>query len=444
LVTTDEFLSDAMSSAHDNGMPPMRAVALPASTYYRGRGSLEDVRPVAAAALDEMIAALTRPLTAEEENPPLEEVKAQVPTVSVTGEDYADAAEKVNRLFLENRWADGLPILPPTEKAVRLMLQATGRAPDEEIGLVKPKNGMATVRKIAVNAVMAGARPDYLPVIIAAMEGFTDENYDLTHVQASTGSFTPAIIVSGPLAEKLNFNSGMGLLGHGYRANNTVGRALRLCLLNLGQTWPGENDMALIGRLSSHTFFTFAENTAASPWEPYHVALGYQPEESTVTVSTVGGQVTMLGGGAVAPWSAQGILNNIVSNISNIGTYLGGVYAAKRIVVLHPDCAAELAEMGYTRQSLQEYLYEEARIPYSELRPNTRTAVAGMIDDGLIHPDRAPIFRESLRRGGKVPVVQRPEDIHILVAGGSPGYSFLIGYSGPNWAHQTRVVETVN
>ncbi len=418
----------------------MRAVALPASTYYRGRGSLEDVRPVAAAALDEIIDELTRPLSPEEANPKPEEVEALVKTVKVTGEDFAAASEKVNQLFLENRWADGLPILPPTEKAVQLMLKGTSRSPDEVIGLVKPKNGTATIEKIATNAVMAGAKPEYLPVIIAAMEGFTDENYDLTHVQASTGSFIPAIIVSGPIAKELNFNSGIGLLGHGWRSNSTVGRTLRLCLLNLGQTWPAVNDMALIGRLSSYTFFTFAENIDGSPWEPYHVSLGYKPEESTVTVSTVAGQVNMLGGGAVAPWTAQEILNNIVSNISTIGTYLGGVYAANRIVVLHPDCAIELADMGYTRKSLQEYLYEQARIPYSKLNPNTIKEVTRMIDDGLIRPDRALIFRESLKRGGRVPVTQSPDDIHILVAGGSPGYSFLIGYSGPNWAHQTSKI----
>jgi hypothetical protein len=117
------------------------------------------------------------------------------------------------------------------------------------------------------------------------MEGFTDKNYDLTHVQASSGSFIPAVIVSGPIAKELDFNSGMGLLGHGWRANSTVGRALRLCLLNLGQTWPAVNDMALIGRLSAYTFFTIAENAAASPWEPYHVSEGFK----LIRCATTGG-----------------------------------------------------------------------------------------------------------------------------------------------------------
>jgi len=418
----------------------MRAIALPAKTYYRARGNLKEVRPVVAAALNEIISALSTPLTADEANPKPPSAGAAERTIKVTGEDYAAAAEKVNQLFLQNHWADGLPILPPTEKAVKEMLKGTTRSPQDMVGLVAPKNGQATIEKIAINAVMAGAKPEYLPVIIAAMEGFTDKNYDLTHVQASTGSFIPAIIVAGPIAKELDFNSGIGLLGHGWRANSTVGRALRLCTLNLGQTWPAVNDMALIGRLSSYTFFTFAENSDASPWEPYQVSMGYKKDESTVTVSTVAGQVTSLGGGAVEPWTAQGILNNIVSRISGVGTYLGGVYAANRIIVLHPDCAAELAEMGYTRKSLQEYLYEQSRVPFSRLSPNTVKEVRRMIADGQIRKDRVPVFEEALKEGGKVPSLQSPDDIHILVAGGSPGYSFLIGYSGPNFAHQTRKI----
>jgi hypothetical protein len=131
----------------------------------------------------------------------------------------------------------------------------------------------------------------------------------------------------------------------------------------------------------------------------------------------------------------------VVSQISGIGTYLGGVYAANRIVVFHPDCAAEVAKMGYSRKSLQEYLYEQSRVPYSRLSANVVKEIKRMISDGQIRPDRVSVFQEALKDGGKVPSLQSPEDIHILVAGGSPGYSFLLGYSGPNWAHQTRRIQ---
>lgn len=420
-------------------MPPMRAVALPAKTYYRYRGNVDEVRPVATAALNEIIAALTVPLTRDEANPKVDQTGRSPRLVEVTGADYADAAEKVNQLFLTNRWADGLPIVPPTGQAIKAMLKGTSRSPDEVIGLVAPRNGVATIEKIAINAVMAGAKAEYLPVIIAAMEGFTDQDFDVTHMQTSTGSFEAALIVSGPIAKELDFNSGMGLLGHGWRANSTIGRAVRLNLLNLGQTWPGENDMALLGRVSSYTLLSFAENNEASPWEPYHASQGFRPEDSTVTVSVVGGVATV-GGGAVTPWSAQRILDSVTNQISSIGTYLGGVYAAKRIVVFHPDCAAELASMGYTPERLRQYLYEKSRVPYERLSANARREVRRMIQDRQIRPDRAPLFEEGLKEGGLVPALQSPDDIHIMVAGGSPGYSFLLGYTGPNFAHETKKV----
>ena len=159
------------------------------------------------------------------------------------------------------------------------MLAGTARSPNEVIGTVEPKRGKATIEKIAINAVMAGAKPEYLPVIIAAMEGLTDKNYDLLHVMASTGSFTLQVVVDGPIAEEIGMNSGIGLLGYGFRANNAIGYALRLCLINTGLLWPAVNDMALVGRPSSHTFYVFAENQRNNPWGPYHVSEGYKKEE---------------------------------------------------------------------------------------------------------------------------------------------------------------------
>ena len=415
-------------------MPLIRIVALQAKTYYRARRTVEEVMPVARAALDDIVDALTRPASAEERNPKPQAEEAPPRTIKVTAPNHELAVEKVNELFLENRWADGLPVVPPTEEAVKRMLAGTSRSPDEVIGAVAPKSGRATIEKIAINAVMAGAKPEYLPVIIAAMEGFTDKDYNLTHVQASTGSFIPAIIVTGPIAKELDFNSGLGFLGHGHQANSTVGRALRLCLLNLGHTWPAVNDMALIGRVSSYTFYTFAENQDMSPWEPYHVSLGYKPEDSTVTVSTVYQAFTVLGGGAVRLWTAQEILDRIVPNAVEGGS----VSNQKVLLVLHPDCAAELAQMGYTRKKLQDWIYEQARIPYARLDPNRIKTLQKMIEDGAVPKDSVPAFREALREGGKVPVFLSAGDIHIFVAGGSPGYSLFFHYDFP--AHQTRKV----
>jgi hypothetical protein len=437
-----EFLEDAKSAARDGGMPGIRVLTLPADKYYIARDSKQQLQPLADASLDRIIDALIRPLTPDEAKPSPIQRQREDSNIQVTGKDFLDAFEKTNELFLAKRWADGLPIVPPAPELVKAMLAGTTRSPQEIVGQVGPKNGTATVEKIAINAVMAGARPEYFPVILAAMEGFTDRQYDLTHMQASTGSFTPVVVVDGPIAQELGFNSGIGMLGHGWRPNSTVGRALRLSLLNIGQTWPQVNDMALTGRLEAYTFFTFAEDTARSPWEPYNVSRGFKPGDSTVTVATSVNPV-VLGGGAVTPWTGQGVIDSIVARIRS-----GGVvwpHSQTYILVLHPDCAVDLANHGYTRRSLQEYIYEQTRVPYEKLagpvffgHDNEIDFVRASIADGRIRPARAQVFLDALKPGGRVPVVQGPDDFHIMVAGGSPGYDLLFSYPGTNWANQTK------
>ncbi len=442
--TTTEFLDDAKSAAKDRGMPGIRMIALPADKYYRARATRQELQPIANAVFDQMVDDLVRPLSAEEAKPSQILKQKENTNIKITGKDYQEAYQNVNDLFLDSRWADGLPIVPPTPELVKAMLAATTRSPEEVLGQVAPKNGTATVEKIAVNSVMAGAKPEYFPVILAAMDGFVDKHFDLTHVQASTGSFTPVVIVNGPLSRELNFNSGIGMLGHGWRANSTVGRALRLSLLNIGQTWPAVNDMALTGRLSAYTFFTFAEDEAKSPWEPYSVSLGFKPDDSTVTVATSGTPV-VLGGGAVAPWTAQGILDTVVARSASPFLW---VHSQTFVLVLHPDCAYELGKMGFTRKSLQEWLYEHTKIPYEKMTSATTgfghdsaiKEIQASIDDGRIRPDRVQIFKDALKPGGKVPIVQSPDDFHIFVAGGSPGYSLLFSYPGPNWANETKKI----
>jgi hypothetical protein len=236
-------------------------------------------------------------------------------------------------------------------------------------------------------------------------------------------------------------NSGIGLLGYGFRANNTIGHALRLSLINLGHLWPGENDMALIGRPSSHTFYVFSENERSNPWEPYHVSLGYKKEDSCVTVSTVGSYSASLsglvafGGGAVFPWTPQSLLDSMVRTIK-MGRDMMTVWKfgtavpspGKQFLVLHPEFAMELNRKGFTRKKLQEYLYEESRIPYEQLSPKEIASVRRRLADREIPEDRAAVFEESLKSGGKVPLLIRPEHCYVFVAGGIPGYSFGTSY----------------
>lgn len=429
-------------------MPGLRLAVLPGREYYARRINTKEIEPIALNAIDQLISGLTQPLSEEEERPRQKYLKP-TETLKIEAESYESAIEKFNQLFIDQHWGSGLPLIPPTKERVDWMLRGTRRSPQEIIGTVAPKNGIATIEKIAINSVMAGAKPEYLPVIIAAMEGFLDKDFDLLHMTTSSGSFLPAIIVNGPITKEINMNSGIGLLGHGWRANNTIGHAIRLNLINLGHLWPGENDMALIGRLSSHTFFTFAENEEQSPWEPYHVSLGYKKDESAVTVSTIGGYtsgLTILGGGAVEIWSAQSILERMISLISGnrriFGLFKRGqanpmAHPSRFIFVIHPELAWELNRLGYSRESLQKYLYEKTCISYENLTPQEIKGLeeridASMVGDVLrydrIPSDRMPIFQEALHLKGKVPVVISPNDIAIIVAGGFPGYSFVMSY----------------
>jgi hypothetical protein len=432
-VCTDNFVHDARSAAEDVGMPRARIITVKASEYYKLRGTEDGIKPVAAAVIDQLIDGLRRPLTAEEASTAPK--KEALDPITVTAPTYELAMQKFNQVFLDNHWGDGLPMLPPTKEALEAMLKGTSRSPGEVIGTVAPKNGMATIEKIAINSVMAGAKPEYLPVIIAAMEGITDPAYDDLHMMTSTGSFNLAIMVTGPIAKEINVNSGIGLLGYGWQANSTIGRAVRLCLINIGRVWPGVNDMALVGR-PSQQFYVFAENQDFSPWPPFHVTQGFKESDSCVTISSVMSAPTnQLGGGAVATWTPQQILDNAVRMIMNgrngmafwkRGSAIPG--PMKYILFFEPALAMELDKQGQTRASLQKYLYERATIPYEQLTKEEIASIQPRIDSGEIPRDRVPVFLEALKPGGRLPILDRPEDIRIVVAGGIPGYSFAMSY----------------
>jgi hypothetical protein len=459
-VVGDNAIHTSKMSAEDAGLPTIRIVSLPSIDYYPNRSTVESIKPVAEASIDAIIDALTRLLTPEEKNPKQQAQKKTGETVKITADDYESTLEQFNQLYLNNHWGDGLPLVPPTEQAVKWMLSGTKRSPDEVIGRVPYRNGIATVKKIAINAVMAGAKPEYLPVILSAMECLTEEG-TYTHMMSSEGSFTLMIMVSGPLGKELNMNSGVGLLGHGWRANNTIGRAVRLSLINIGYLWPGEIDMALIGRPSPHTFYTFAENIEQSPWETFNEGLGYKPEDSCVTVDTVMGGIgtRIYGGGVVEPWDVKPVLESMVKDVAfdrnTFAQYKVGVanpmaHLRKHILVIHPEMAIMLQRIGFdSKRSLRDYLYESTLVPYEELSKQEIQGINDRInttppDIDIFFPhdaipkDRVPVIKESLKPGGKVPVVN-PEDIHIVVSGSIPGYSFGMSYF--RTAHKTKLIK---
>ena len=201
-----------------------------------------------------------------------------------------DDIDAINALYRDRRWSDGLPVVPPTVERVERLLRHTPRAADEVVARIAPGYGAATVERIAINAVLAGCAPESLPVVIAAVEAIAAPEFNLQGIQATTNPVAAWVIVNGPAATRHGVNATYNCLGQGTWANATIGRALRLCLQNIGGALPGEMDRATQGQPGKYTFCC-AENEAANPWEPLHVERGFPQARSTVTV--VGAEGTM-------------------------------------------------------------------------------------------------------------------------------------------------------
>ena len=197
--------------------------------------------------------------------------------------EFAGGWDEVDADYQARGWTDGLPIVPPTEARVREFLRHTKRDPREIVGVLPPRQGEATVEKIAANAVMAGCKPEYMPVILAALEALGDPLFNLDSVQATTHPVAPLIVVNGPIARQLEINGGYNCFGQGFRANVTIGRAVRLVLMNVGGGLPGSGGRATQGS-PAKLAYCVAENEAESPWEPLHVEAGLPADTSTVTV----------------------------------------------------------------------------------------------------------------------------------------------------------------
>ena len=268
------------------------------------------------------------------------------------------------------RCTDGLPVVIPTTARVARMVLAGGLDGDLTIGEMGPLGGVATVEKIAVAAVMAGCLPDYFPVVLAACRAICQPAFDLAEMQSTTHCIAPLIIVNGPARLACGLASGYGVMGPGHRANASIGRALRLAMINIGGARPGESDMALHGHPAKFTC-CIAEDEAASPLPPLHTSLGYRAAQSVVTVVGVEGPHSVFfTGDADDPQCAERLLNTLAGVIANPGSnnsHLGGTAAV--VVVLNPEHAQILANAGFQRADIQRELAARAVTPRSARVP---------------------------------------------------------------------------
>ena len=340
--------------------------------------------------------------------------------MAATRHTVEHSADPIEYCFQQD-WTDGLPVVPPTEQRVSAMLSGTALGPQTVISQIPPSWGKATVEKIAVNAVMAGCLPTYMPVIIAAVRAMTDPALNLNGMQCSTHLSTPLVIVNGPARIELGMNSGHNVFGQGNRANATIGRAIKLILTNIGRAIPGVTDKATLGHPGKYTY-CIAENEEQSPWDPLHVERGLRREQSAVTVfgceapHNVNNQASQ---------NAHDLAFTIADTMATLGKNM--FYAQGEVmVVLCPSHAETIAEDGWSKQHLKEFLYEKARKPVGLVK-------LGGLYGREVSRNFWPRWVNREDDNEMVPLVRRPSEITIVVAGGSGRHTaFLPGWATPS------------
>lgn len=333
-------------------------------------------------------------------------------SATLTAVDEAAALEKLHELGC----TDGLPVVIPTPSRVERMVLATGFDGDLVLGAMGPNLGECTVEKLASAAVMAGCLPDYAPVVVAAARAVIDDRFDLTEVQATTHAITPLVIVNGPARKWCGIHGGFGALGPGYRANASIGRALRLAMINIGGGRSGTSDMALLGHPGKFTM-CLAEDEANSPFEPMHTEYGYEASQSAVTVLGVDApHSVMINVDTDDPTSAERMLRSFATAFANVTTNNTALSGGCAALALNPDHAAFLAGQGWTRASIRERVTTEATVSGAELLKSA----------GYLGSKPSP---EDIRR-----CFAKPEDLLVFVAGGGGLYSaaFPSWCAGPN------------
>ncbi len=326
-----------------------------------------------------------------------------IPTTEV-----ADALEAIEEYFRRG-WTDGLPVVPPTETAIRAMLDAAGLGPEAVLGEVPARRRRLTAEKVAVNAVMAGCLPEHMPVLVAAVEALSDPAFSVHGPVASTSGMGLLTIVHGPIARALGINAGENLFGPGHRANATIGRALRLLLMNGLGAIPGKLDRSVFGHPGKYTY-TIAELEEASPWPPLHAERGLAPGASAVTLFACEAPHQVFNGTARTPEAVLGTIADVMAAAGRLA-----VSGQEFCVLLGPPHVEVIAGHGWSKANVRRFLAERA----------VRTA-ADLKRVGKLPGPPEPEDPERL-----LAAVERPEDILLLVAGGAAGsYSCVM----PGWA----------
>lgn len=327
------------------------------------------------------------------------ELKSRRHTVS----DLGGAME----LCYTNGWTDGLPVVPPTAERIRVMLEAAGLEPQQQIAFIENRQVSVTAEKVAINAVMAGCKAEYMPVIVATVEALADPLYGYHGPATSTGGSAVFMVVNGPIARELDINCGDNLFGPGWRANATMGRAVRLIMRNVIGTLPGELDRSSLGHAGKYTY-CIAENEAESPWPALHATRGFRPDQNAVTIFAAYAPHQYSNRLSATP---EGVLTTACAHMR---ISAGSARQPQYAMVFAGEHMAIMKKAGWSREDVQNYCFEHSQSTIAELKR------ANMVPGDVTPEDECK----------KYTLVEAPQDFLVIAAGGHAGVqsAFIPGW----------------
>lgn len=427
-IISQEFLGLGLEDAAGLGMPDLPVVTVPLP-----RGGVGSITPdLARAKADEILKDLLELLCASGEELSAKQAvyferfpeanaarhagaaRRLLPPLPHTElwDDTLEDGARLSREWAQRGWTDGHPILPPTRNRVHAMLQACGRPPEQVLAVLPPKQGQATASTVAANAVMAGCRPEYMPVILAALDGLVAPEFLLEGLQKTTHNASPLLLVNGPVRKTLEISCGEP--GTSWHANAAIGRAVRLLLINASDI-PGRANANTHGWLAKYAY-CIAENEEKTPWEPLHVERGFRAGESTVTVFQAEPPHNI---DDQASTSAQGILTTIAGTMASVGSE-DFINRGEPLLMLGPEHALRIANGGFSKADVRDFLFEHARVPL-----------------GMVGPEYIRIFSERMRKlymnvpaAYRLPMADRPDDFIVTVAGGLGQHTLWVATMG--------------
>jgi hypothetical protein len=332
-------------------------------------------------------------------------------TLSARRVEVGNQEDEMEACF-ERGWTDGLPVVPPTEERVIRMLAGTTRSPAETVGIVPPNRNECSVEKVAINAVMAGCKPEYLPVVLTAVEATLLEEFGMHGLLATTFFAGPMVVVNGPLADRIGMNARINALGQGNRANASIGRALQLVIRNVGGGIPGGIDRAMLGNPGKYTF-CFAEREEDSPWESLAAERGYSPGASTVSLFAASGVTPIMDQASREP---DALCRSFAACLRGVG-HPKHANSVPPLLVISPEHTRRFADAGWSKARFKETVNEYLEIPVEELTSGANGIPEGISKDRARNKETLPKFQSG--------------SLHVVRAGGDAGlFSAIISSWG--------------